>query len=154
MQCIICQDTGLEPIQDNTTCSCKYKCHSSCWIDYVHSREKVNCPLCRKDLSVKKNSKPNSTILTPLIQSVQTTPTAPYTSEVRTPLEESGRQITYQEFVDTIQQYNLHTNIEVRSSVQAEALPPKQATKSEKIIKMIVCFGILIAVIVLICIFV
>lgn len=153
MQCIICQDTGLEPVQDNTTCSCKYKCHSSCWIDYVHSREKVNCPLCRKDLSVKKNSKPNSTILTPLIQSVPITPISPYTSEVRITLEESSRQITYQEFVNTIQQYNSYRNIEIHSSVQPQPLSSNQSTKGEKIIKIIVCFGILVAVIVLICIF-
>lgn len=150
MQCIICQDTGLEPVQDNTTCSCKYKHHSSCWIDYVHSREKVICPLCRKDLTAKKTPKP--TIHTPLRQSLTTTPTAPYTSEVRTSIEESS-QITYQEFVDTIQQYNSNTTIEFCPYIQSQPLHPKQSTKAEKIIKMIVCFGILVAVIVLICIF-
>lgn len=154
MECIICQDIGPEPVQDNKTCSCKYKCHSSCWIDYVHSREKVICPLCRRDLTAKKTPKTKSTMYTPLRQPIATAPSiTPYTSHLHTIPEESGRQITYQEFVDTIQQYNTNTIIEGRPSIQPEPSPPNQSTKGEKIVKMIICFGILITVIIIICIF-
>jgi hypothetical protein len=153
MECIICQDIGPEPVQDNKTCSCKYKCHSTCWIDYVHSREKVICPLCRKDLTAKKTPKTKSTMYTPLRQPTATAPIiTPYTSFLHTIPEESGRQITYQEFVDTIQQYNTNT-IEVRPAIQPVILPPKPSTKGEKIVKMIICFGIIIAVIIVIAIF-
>jgi hypothetical protein len=156
MECIICQDIGSEPVQDNTTCSCKYKRHPSCWIDYVHSREKVICPLCRKDLTAKKTPKTKSSINTPLRQSIPTAPpTAPYAPQLRTIPEDSGRQITYQEFVDTIHQYNsTHTAIEVRPSIQPVVPPPKQSTKTEKIVKLVICAGILIAIITLIWIFV
>jgi len=156
MECIICQDTGSEPVQDNTTCSCKYKRHTSCWIDYVHSREKVICPLCRKDLAAKKTPKTKSSVNTPLRQTGPTAPviTTPYAPQLRTIPEESGRQITYHEFVDTIQQYNsTHTAIEVRPSIQPVAIPPKQQTKGEKIVKIIICVGILIAIVTLIWVF-
>lgn len=45
MECIICKGVGVEPLSDNTNCSCKYKRHNSCWIDYVHSTDKVKDPL-------------------------------------------------------------------------------------------------------------
>lgn len=153
MECIICQDTGSEPLQDNITCNCKYKRHSSCWIDYVHSREKVICPLCRKDLTAKKTPKTRSSINTPL-RAITPIATAPYTPQLRTIPEDSGQQITYQEFVDTIQQYNsIHTAIEVRPSIQPVAIPPKQQTKGEKIVKIIICTGIIVAIVTLIWIF-
>lgn len=49
MECIICQDTTSETLQDNTLCECKYKIHASCWIDYVHSKTTVTCLICRKE---------------------------------------------------------------------------------------------------------
>ena len=49
MECIICQDTTSETLQDNTLCDCKYKIHASCWIDYVHSKTTVTCLLCRSE---------------------------------------------------------------------------------------------------------
>lgn len=152
MECIICQDTGSEPLQDNIGCSCKYKQHPSCWIDYVHSREKVICPLCRKDLTLKKAPKTNSSLYRPLMESIPRVPvtTVPYTPQIHSVPEESGRQITYQEFIDTIQQYNTtHTAIEVRPSVQP--LPPQ--TKIQQIVKLVICVIILIAFIVLIWLF-
>ncbi len=153
MECIICQDTGSEPVQDNTTCSCKYKRHTSCWIDYVHSRDKIICPLCRKDLTVKKTPKTKSSVNTPLRASAPVA-TTPYAPQLRTIPEDSGRQITYQEFIDTIEQYNsTHTAIEVRPSIQPVAPPPKQQTKGEKIAKLVVILGILAAVITLIWLF-
>ncbi len=152
MDCIICQDSGSEPLQDNTSCKCKYKHHPSCWIDYVHSREKVICPLCRKDLSVKQTPKTKSTLHTPLRQSAPLQP--PYTPQLRTIPEDSGRQITYQEFVETISNHlaTQNTVIEVRPSVQP---PPPKKTQStgEKIAKVIIVLGILAAVIVFITIF-
>ncbi len=82
MDCIICQDNGSEPLQNNTHCQCNYKYHTSCWIDYVNSKNKLNCPMCRKDISH------NYSIIL-----------------VNTPYTLSNQQITYQEFVNTIQQH-------------------------------------------------
>lgn len=153
MECIICQDTGSEPVQDNTTCSCKYKRHSSCWIDYVHSRDKVICPLCRKDLTIKETPKTKSTIHTPLRQSIPIAST-PYAPQLRTIPEETGQQITYQEFVNTVQQYNsTHTTIEVRPSIQPPQPLPKKATRGEQIAKIIIIGAIIIAVIIFIIVF-
>jgi uncharacterized Zn finger protein (UPF0148 family) len=154
MECIICQDTGLEPVQDNTTCSCKYKCHPSCWVDYVHSREKVICPLCRKDLTVKKTPKTKSSMNTPLRASAPAI-TTPYAPQLRTIPEDSGRQITYQEFVDTINNHMAthNTVIEVHQPPQRVANPQRIQTKGEKIAKLVVILGIIVAVVVLIWIF-
>lgn len=146
MQCIICQDSGSEPLQDNTSCNCKYKLHPSCWIDYVHSRDKIICPLCRKDLSVKSNPTENTSLR-------HTVPSAPpYTPQLRTIPEESGRQITYQEFIDTINNYNRTQNtiIEVHPSVQTVEPTPKSQTRGKKITKVLVVLGIIIAIVVLI----
>jgi hypothetical protein len=150
MNCIICQDSLSEYLQDNISCSCKYQYHIGCWIDYVHSREKVICPLCRKDLSVKQTSKTRPTLHTPLRQSTQ----LPYTPQLHTIPEELGQQITYQEFVDTINNYNRTQNtvVEVQSSIQP--VSPKPESKYEKIVKIICVLGVLVAIIVLIIIFV
>ncbi len=150
MECIICQDSGSEPLQDNTSCTCKYKRHPGCWIDYVHSREKVICPLCRKDLSVKPKTNSKPTERTSLRQ---TTPSpTPYTPQLRTIPEESGRQITYQEFVETINNHmaTQNTVIEVRPSVQPVAHTPKPQTRGQKIVKTLVILGVLVIVLVLI----
>ena len=109
--------------------------------------------MCRKDLTVKKTPKTKSSVNTPLRASAPVA-TTPYAPQLRTIPEDSGRQITYQEFVDTIEQYNsTHTAIEVRPSIQPVAPPPKQQTKGEKIAKLVVILGILVAVITLIWIF-
>lgn len=139
MDCIICQDSGQELLQENTACPCKYKRHASCWIDYVHSKTKLICPMCRKDLTAKpKASTPKPT---------------PYTPLVRTIPESTGHVITYQEFVDTIHQ---NTVIQVAPSappVQQAVQKPRQALTPEKLCKLVVLFGIIAAVITLIIIF-
>ena len=115
MECIICQDSGAEPLQDNTACSCKYKRHTSCWIDYVHSSTNLKCLMCRKDLSVKQTPKTKSSLTTPLRQATS----IPYSPQL-SPVEETGQQITYQEFVDIVAQsnsYEQETVVEVRPSV-------------------------------------
>lgn len=139
MECIICQDTRLEPVIYNTNCSCKYKRHNSCWIDYVHSRKKLICPLCRKELTAKK---PRTSIR----QSVQIAP-MPYAPQPDTIPEESGRQITYQEFIDTIQQYNsTDTVIEVRPSIQPVDMPPNQLPIYKMVIVQIIILGIILTI--------
>jgi hypothetical protein len=53
MNCIICQDIDLEPLKDNKLCLCKYKYHSSCWSNYVNSKNNdISCPMCRKNISI------------------------------------------------------------------------------------------------------
>ena len=89
MECIICKDNNSEPIHENIHCSCKYQYHTSCWIDYINSKVHISCPLCRKDLTIKTSHKIS----------------LPYS--LNTDLEQ---QISYQEFVDRIQEYNLNQN--------------------------------------------
>jgi hypothetical protein len=149
MECIICQDTGSEPLQDNTSCTCKYKRHISCWIDYVHSRQKVICPLCRKDLTVKPTSKPN--IHTPLRQSTPVQQT-PYTPQLRTIPEETGRIITYQEFCDIVHQNNqqMQQNVVIQVNNTTQVTTNTNETKAKKLCKVAVVLGILAVIITLI----
>jgi hypothetical protein len=154
MECIICQDIGSEPLQENTSCSCKYKCHSSCWIDYVHSKTKINCPLCRKDLTIKSQKPTN---LTPLIQpSVPIIPTAPPYAPPPHRTQSTFQQISYQEFIDIIQQDNSTQNtvIEVRPSIQPQPQPnPKDLPTSQKIAKVVIGLSILALIITLVVVF-
>jgi hypothetical protein len=139
MECIICQDTGLEKLQDNTSCSCKYKCHPSCWIDYVHSKNQITCPLCRKIISVK-----------PTVQTQQVQPTAPPYALSNQP-QEIGQQISYQEFVDIIRQYNAepHTVIEIRPQQQTMQQPIPNRTASQKLLRVIVGLAFVVLIIVI-----
>jgi hypothetical protein len=107
--------------------------------------------MCRKDLTVKPTPKTKSSLTRPLRQN-QTT--APYAPEL-TPPPDSWRQITYQEFVDTINQsnsYQQNTTIEVRPIQQAtprvEQVQPKVMSKSQKLLKIALCLGILVAIVV------
>ena len=150
MECIICQDSGTEPLQDNTACSCKYKRHTTCWIDYVHSTTNLKCIMCRKDLSVKPTPKSKSPTIAPV--------TIPYSPQ-RTPDEETGQQITYQEFIDTVTQSNSyqHTrNIEVHPSIRIQQQPQQQQqqvvqkpiSKFKKCLKIVLCLVIIIVIVV------
>lgn len=67
MECIICKGSGAEPLYDNTICTCKYKRHNSCWVEYVHSTTKVKCLLCRKELKNPPRPTP-STPSAPLLE--------------------------------------------------------------------------------------
>ena len=66
MECIICYDTGPEPLQDNIWCTCKYKIHNSCWIDYVHSKTKVTCLICHQERVGVVESNTNNQIISEL----------------------------------------------------------------------------------------
>jgi hypothetical protein len=144
MECIICQDKGSEPLQENTFCSCKYKTHNSCWIDYVHSKDKVTCPLCRKDISFKP-----ATIHTPLIQ-----PPAPQISLINTPQIDvipyipSGSQLTYQEFVEIIRHHTALSNtvITIPTAIQQ---PISQQSNSQKMMKIIIGLALVFVIIIL-----
>lgn len=143
MDCIICQDSGSEPLQDNTSCDCKYKRHPSCWIDYVHSTSHIKCLICRKDLSVNPIPKTNSSLTTPLRQHFVTAPYTPH------PPSESWREITYQEFVDTVNQsnsYQQNTMIEVPPRV--EQTRPNSISKSQKLLKIVLCLSIIIVIVI------
>jgi hypothetical protein len=147
MECIICQDIGSEQLQENTFCSCKYKCHTSCWLKYIYSKINITCPLCRKDINQQISSKSQATIHTPLIQ-----PSAPpYSSQEL--IEHNSQQISYQEFVEIIQQYNLSDNtvINVRSSTYPTN--NRDPPISQKITKVVIGLTILIVIIVLLFVF-
>ncbi len=144
MECIICQDKGSEPLQDNALCSCKYKTHNSCWIDYVHSKDKITCPLCRRDISVK----PLVTVHTPLIQ-----PSAPQISPpIITPyIPSQGQQISYQEFVEIISQHTTPQNTVINIPSSQTMIQQHNTRKLTKIIVGIsIIFVILIIFIIII----
>lgn len=140
MECIICQDKGSEPLQENTFCTCKYKTHNSCWVDYVHSKDKVTCPLCRKDLSFKP-----ATIHTPLIRPSAPPPSsAPY-------IPSQEQQITYQEFVEIIRQHqSRNTVITIPTAVQqTQQIQQTQQPNSKKMIKVLIGLALVFAILIL-----
>ena len=151
MECIICQDSGTEPLQDNTACSCKYKRHTSCWIDYVHSTTNLKCIMCRKDLSIKPTPKSKSSPTIP----VRLPPSIPYSPQRTQVPEEIGQQITYQEFIDTVTQSNSYqhtTNIEVHPSIriqqQQQQVVQKPISKFKKLLKIALCLVIIIVIVI------
>ena len=107
--------------------------------------------MCRKDLSVKSTPKTKSSLATPLRQSSSRQQlTTPYSSQLRTQVEETGQPITYQEFIDIVAQSNSrqpNTVIEVRPSTQQQQpVTPKPISKSQKLLKIVLCLGILAAI--------
>ena len=129
MECIICQDANSEPLQDNTSCTCKYKVHASCWIDYVHSKTIVTCLMCRKDRAEPKKNEIHE-------------PTAPELPIEELPDEEIPIEET---IVITIQEEPvIHEN--------AVNQAPKETNKKTipKIVKIGICVVILIFVLIII----
>jgi hypothetical protein len=119
MSCIICQESGPEPLRENCNCSCKYKRHDSCWIDYVHSTAKVKCLLCRKEIVAppKTRSSMNKTV-----NPIQvTSETAPYSQS----LLPAGQRISYEEFCEIIHSHN-------NSYQNAPSTPHQQPQQQEK----------------------
>jgi hypothetical protein len=129
MECIICQDSGSELLQDNTSCKCKYKRHISCWINYVHSRKNVICPLCRKDLTIKPTSKTSNRV--------------PYTPQLSPIPEEQRQQNTYQNIDENVS-YNSYQNTsnERRSLIQPQT-EPRNIPTSKKILNIIIGLSVL-----------
>jgi hypothetical protein len=84
MECLICLNAGPEPLQENTACSCRYKRHISCWIDYVHSQSTLKCPTCRKNLAAppRPYTACGPTVITPLIQARPQPSAPPYIPEL------------------------------------------------------------------------
>jgi hypothetical protein len=84
MECLICLNAGPEPLQENTACSCRYKRHISCWIDYVHSQPTLKCPTCRKNLAAatRPYTACTATAVTPLIQARPQPSAPPYIPEL------------------------------------------------------------------------
>ena len=125
MECLICKDSGQEPLQENTSCPCKYKRHNSCWIDYIHSRPKTSCPLCRTDLSKKPKYIPK----------------VPYTPQLRTIPEERSRE---ERLIQVTQSYQNEIVIEVQQ-------PQEQFQKKvSKFLTSLLCAALITAIIVLI----
>jgi hypothetical protein len=103
--------------------------------------------MCRKDLSVKPTPKSKSPPTAPV--------TTPYSPQ-RTLVEETGQQITYQEFLDTVAQSNSYqhtTNIEVHPSIrvqqpQQQQVVQKPISKFKKCLKIALCLVIIIVIVV------
>ena len=125
MECLICKDSGQEPLQENTSCPCKYNRHTSCWIDYVHSKSKIRCPLCRTDLSVK----------------AKYIPKMPYTPQLRTIPEERIEVFNN----PTIQSYQNEAFIEVSQQPQQ-----KFQEKVSKFLTSFLCATLITIVVILI----
>lgn len=131
MECIICQDSGVEPLQNNTSCTCKYKRHISCWIDYVHSNKILKCPLCRKEIATsRKPIQPHF---------------VPYTSRLQTIQEENSYQNTYQ--------YEREENI-IQGSIGLSNSESKQNISwGKKVVKIVILFGLLTVIIIVLSVF-
>jgi hypothetical protein len=125
MECLICKDSGQEPLQENISCKCKYKRHNSCWIDYVHSRPKTTCPLCRTDLSMK----------------TKYTPKVPYTPQLGTIPEERSRE---ERLILVTQSYQNESVIQVQQPQQ------QFQTKVSKFFTSLLCAALITAIIVLV----
>lgn len=139
MECIICKDLGLELLQDNTACRCKYKRHNSCWIDYVHSTKKVKCLICRKEITSNTN-------LSLIPQNI-----VPYTSY---------EELSYQEFNDIRPQLRpINISIQIQNDIlvfdQQQQQQQQQQTSNiistkDKINKTILLIAIVISIVLLI----
>lgn len=143
MECIICQDSGVEPLHDNTSCKCKYKRHVSCWIDYVHSNTILKCPLCRKEIaSSKKNNQQYSTPYTPRLYPIQ-----------EEPYYQNSYQ--YQREEDLIQprQQEQRNSSNLYSHTQAQPNTLQNMTCKEKIVKIVILFGVITVIIILLTVF-
>ncbi len=147
MNCIICQDIGLEPLKENKSCKCKYKYHSSCWIDYVHSNVKIKCPMCRTELT-KKGTK------TSLKKSTLKHENMPYRPEPSAPLGTSDNIEThYQEFQETVTRSINNTQQNRVTSSSEQTLLESQnnnSLKLSKFVKLLLCSVIITAIVIVI----
>lgn len=136
MTCIICHDSTSEPLYDNTYCSCKYEKHASCWIDYVHSNSKLNCPTCRKDLSIKQHiSQPIRNL--------------PYTTRMEPIHEEHTQTLTYQEFQDYLSENILtHNSRHIQHRLIQNQSQPE--SKWKKITKIVLTLSIIVVIVIVI----
>ena len=105
--------------------------------------------MCRKDLTVKSTPKTKSSLTTPLRQPDTR---VPYSSRLS---EETGQQITYQEFLNTINQsssYQQNTGVEVNPPLreQPRQVNLKPISTGQKLLKIALCLGILIAIVVVV----
>jgi hypothetical protein len=106
--------------------------------------------MCRKDLSIKATSKSKSPPNAP----VRLPPSIPYSPQRILVPEETGQQITYHEFLDRVTQSNSyqHTRIEVRHPIriqqpqQPQQVVQKPISISQKLLKIALCLGILVAI--------
>jgi len=139
MECIICQDTTFEPLQDNTLCECKYKIHASCWIDYVHSKTTVTCLLCRSERVESKKEmivdiKPTAPPLPTIIEEQREEQREEQTQQNHNPLNLVETQGSLWQTQGSFQQIRVITTREMNT----------------KIIKIIIIIVILVFVLVLI----
>ena len=150
MECLICQDSGSEPLQDNIACSCKYKRHASCWIDYVHSKNELHCPMCRKDISTKSKKR-----FIPQVRPVRVPPYIPILEPIR---EERSRQTSYEELRDSDRtlsssyQNNVSIPVNTVHNIRVEqetSSQNKKETFQQKMCKAVLCVVIAGIIIVL-----
>jgi hypothetical protein len=151
MSCIICQESGPEPLHENTNCSCKYKRHNSCWIDYVHSTTKVKCLLCRKEIVAPP--KTQSTLNKPRTPVQPISDTLPYSQ----PLLPSGQRITYQEFCEIVNSHNnsyqnadINITITPSNPIRSQPVRTQQPNTSSmnKFLKIVLGLAIVVAIVV------
>ena len=112
--------------------------------------------MCRKDLSIKPTPKSKSSPTIP----VRLPPSIPYSPQRTQVPEETGQQITYQEFLDTVAQSNSyqHTrNIEVHPPIrvqqpqqpqQQQQVVQKPISKFKKCLKIVLCLVIIIVIVI------
>lgn len=126
MSCIICHETGDEPLHENISCSCKYTRHNSCWIDYVHSTSKVKCLLCRKDIATPPKTK--TTLNRPRNPVPVSSNTSPYSQS----LLPAGERISYQEFCEIVNSHNTsYQNSDINITITHTPVTAPAATQTK-----------------------
>lgn len=145
--CQICKDTSDEPLHDIILCQCKYKCHNSCWIDYVHSQKKLKCLMCR-NIITSNNLKSKNNNYDPVI----VRPSAPI---LQPSIYNQNQDILtyYQRFNDNDNNYNQRNDVRiiVKRSTQENIV---LKNKIKKILEALCIITVIIIIIIIIVVFV
>ncbi len=126
MECIICQDSGSEPLKNNNSCACKFKYHYSCWIDYVHSTTVAKCPTCRSQLTKKST---------------------PYMPNPSAPRNINDVQISYQEFPNILERTT--DSYQHTIYINSNSTPQNNSLRLTKGVKLLLCSFILTAIVII-----
>jgi hypothetical protein len=132
--CIICQDSGNELLIKNTFCSCNYKRHNSCWLEYIKSKPINTCVQCRKVL----NNIPQYLVPHPI------EPPSQY-------YQVNSNEISYQQLQEIIRNSSIvqhdNSNIQNNSTIQGPITEDAQRfNKKIKIIKLFTLALILLVI--------
>jgi hypothetical protein len=137
MDCIICHDKGSEPLYDNTKCDCKYKYHTSCWIDYANSIDNLKCVCCRKDFTTK------------ISKNVHPLPHQHPHQQSRVNYDTDSYQTLYENPSYSSPNPNLNQNPNANTNPNATAPPQENKTRVKRILQLVAGLVIITVIIVI-----